>query len=78
MTGLKRIRVHQELFGGPVLGVETMQCDIVGTETKVVVDKLNLLLGFEVRDFTASKLCEFMCAVVPLKKRLPPEKKMSQ
>jgi len=57
-----------------VLGVEKMQCDI-GTETKVVVDKLNLFIGFAVGDSAASKLCDFTCTVAPLKKRSTPKKR---
>ena len=61
-------------FLSRVLGVEKMQCDI-GTETKFVVDKLNLLIGFEVGDSAASKLCEFTCTVALLKKRSTPKKR---
>ena len=54
-----------------------MQCDI-GTETKVVVDKLNLLIGFEVGDSAALKLCEFTCTVALLKETFHPKKDMSR
>ena len=54
-----------------------MRCDVafVGTETKVIVDKLNLLVGIEVEDFTASKFCEIHVCSGSFKETCPQKKR---